>query len=49
MEKFIRRYMRNEDIERVFQKLKGENQAASEISYDSFKSALRFINIFKDE
>lgn len=48
MEKFTRRYLRNEDVEAAFIRIKGDHQK-SHIAYDDFRKALKMVSYFSEE
>ena len=50
MSKFIKKYLKNEDIESVFERLKSkESEGLSEVNYESFSKALSLTRLFKDK
>jgi hypothetical protein len=48
MDKFTRRYLRNEDVEIAFSRMKGDQQKAL-VLYDDFRRALKTVSYFNEE
>ena len=47
MDKFIKRFMRADDIERVFKRLAGDNNHNNQVSFSQFEGLLRNFTYFK--
>lgn len=45
MEKFTRRYLRNEDVETAYNRIKGDQQKP-QLMFDEFRSALKAVSYF---
>ena len=49
MEKFTKRFVRGEDIERVFRRLAGEHSQNNQVGFGEFQAALRNHSYFKQD